>query len=263
MFRIRSSCRRNTARRVRLRFITTVLVSHSAFFPLSLRSARPELPVSLSRGVNGSWGVERPVWGITAGRWAHRQPDCRLGSSTLSQNTLEDVRQCRHQLHWRTSSAQTSDRTSSFPKKGKSKEEESKKPPAWLVLEEQQPQLCEKWPILPTGARISRPFPRSSQASQTLLSSFIFLFIFYKSLEFFKRPLVHPCPINAHLNLKTSFQQSSPLLPRSEVSLECAGFERNSHTAQSPLLELVSRGASHCSPSRVQPAEAPAFPHAF
>lgn len=91
-------------------------------------------------------------------------------------------------------------------------------------------------PALLVEGRHSRQFLFSdpSHASHKLLS---------RALNSLKDWLVHLCSINAHLNLKTLFKQRSPLLLRSEVSLECSEYYRSSHTAQSLYWSWCAKGS--------------------
>ena len=160
---------------------------------------------------------------------------------------IRDIKRRRHQLYCSPSQHKhRADQVHDRRKEEKAREKEAIQPPALLVSEQQPELLWQKADPLHTRTLIHCPRPKQ-------LTSFsdapLQLYIPLRSLEFFKRPVgLYLCPINAHLNLKTLFQQRSLLLLRPEISLDCTGYSRNS-----------SRAKPCCSPTPARPSDRQPF----
>lgn len=195
-----------------------------------------------------SWGKKTGVFsGSTAAdQWKDQHPDCCLGFSTTGQNILETLKDAGTNS-LQSQSAQTSGRPSSWPKKGRKGKREGSHPAtsfaglraaAWAPLAEGRPSAHQdSYPLPPTKAAhkfLRCPSPALYSSPEPWILQ--------------KAGWSYLCPINAHLNLKTLFQQRSLLLLRPEISLDCTGYSRNS-----------SRAKPCCSPTPARPSDRQPF----
>lgn len=165
---------------------------------------------------------------------------------------IRDIKRHRHQLYCSPSQhKRRADQVHDRRKEEKAREKEAIQPPA-LLVSEQQPELrWQKADPLRTRALIHCPPP----ASRPTKAAHKFLRCPSPALYSSPEPWIlqkagwsYLCPINAHLNLKTLFQQRSLLLLRPEISLDCTGYSGNSSTAK-PC----------CSPTPARPSDRQPF----
>lgn len=159
---------------------------------------------------------------MLSGKWQNPHPDRCLVCSTTSQNTLEGINKLRHQLSGSTTGPNMGYDKFITKKRKKGEKEGSTQTTGFA-------RLLQSSSLSSAGRRQTLQtrvlFPDPSHASHELFSrSSPALFSSTAALNSSKDQLVQLCSINAHLNLKTFFQQRSPLVPRPEVSLECPGY---------------------------------------